>query len=670
MTNWQDILRSIGWPKDAVVLDFETYFDVDYTLSKMSTYEYVTDPRFRFVGLSAFVATQPYLKPAPAFWPERGKVEEYLYWLQHQYGKNLERCTVVIQNAFFDALILKHHFGIVPPYIVDTEDLSRNLYPGARSRLKDLAPRLGLQPKGDTMQFKGYTWGREIVGWVDGGLVRVPRTTKPMSGEMQSAMIEYANNDVAIEFQAFANMLPRLVNPLFELSLARHTLGMFLNSRIRLDFDQAESIATQMQAELDLTLAEAGITATVARSRDNFHALLDAALGDEAVPTKPGKAGPVMALAKTDPEREYLVNHPNPQVHRLVKARLAAKSWPTHIKRVRGMMAQAGANSGLLPIGLRYYGGHTGRWSGTEGINPQNLGARSEQQLINAVRGLLLPPEGHVFAITDASQIEARVTGWVAGETKLTTAFAEGREIYCEFAAGATGKALRKKRPGDPPPVAAYLTFWRQFGKIGTLGCGFGMGSSRLQAYAKNSYKLDLSDELSQRAVDYYRKTYGRVVKFWNSIEYAFKLVTKYPHERMDLGKLQLYSQDGTTVIVLPNGRELYYHGAAVAFDGRREQIGWPELKGRGWVYAWGGFLTENVVQAISRDILAEAILDCEAQDVPIGHHVHDEIIGVVPVADAERALAVQLAALRDRPIWAPDCPLDAEGFVAERYGK
>lgn len=203
----------------------------------------------------------------------------------------------------------------------------------------------------------------------------------------------------------------------------------------------------------------------------SFERLLRKTLGEEQPPVKNGKNKIILALASTDSGREQMLNHENGRVRELMRARIAVRSWPLHQRRVQGIVRQAKACGGFMPMGLNYYGAKTGRWSGSENVNVQNLPARSEYALVNQIRGLLTAPPGHVLVITDAAQIEARNLAWQAGQDDLVAAFAGGREIYCEFASEVLGSRIRKPRSGDPSIVVQYLKHYRQFGKIGILGC-------------------------------------------------------------------------------------------------------------------------------------------------------------------------------------------------------
>ncbi|GAF98864.1 unnamed protein product, partial [marine sediment metagenome] len=128
--------------------------------------------------------------------------------------------------------------------------------------------------------------------------------------------------------------------------------------------------------------------------------------------------------------------------------------------------------------------------------------------------------------------------------------------------------------------------------------------------------------------VTHYRTKYPKICRFWRDIEKAFKFVTRYPGQECDLPRgLHFRNEDDCTFITLPSGRDLRYEGARVVGSGRDETIKVPNEREKNWTYVWGGYLTENIIQAICRDLLAEAMMDLKSQGVPIGLHVHDELI-------------------------------------------
>ena len=222
--NWHETLKKADWPTTALVLDFESYYGVNYTLSKMSQVEYIRDPRFQFTGLGVGLLTPDGMGHKPFFTGGPG-VGWLVSVLKQRHGKNLHNVTVVTKHSKFDNQVLDYHFGLQPPYTIDIEDLSR--YYDARMHrhsLDALIKKFKLPyKKGDTNQFKGYYWG-------------------DMSSEMRKALREYCINDVNPEADLFKLLLPLIDNPKHELDLMRHTLRMFLNPKIVLDHQEADNI--------------------------------------------------------------------------------------------------------------------------------------------------------------------------------------------------------------------------------------------------------------------------------------------------------------------------------------------------------------------------------------------------------------------------------------------
>ena len=648
------VLGACGWPQDIVVLDWETYFSKDYHLkgkgdSGLSTIEYIEDKRFEEEGVACLMVRGklPYSPRQSTFWPG---VKEQIAWLQSQFGENLEECTVVIQNARFDGTILvrKHH--ITPPFVVDTKYLSAHLDARNSHSLKDLCERYNLPAKGETMKFLGLRWAT-------------------MTEEQRIAYAAYANNDAEREADLLAILLPKLTRPDVELVLQRHTLRLYWEPELAFDFAEADRLAGLMEAQVAKDMPE-GTTPKEISGNISFVKLLGDALAEtgELVPFKQGKKKEIPALAKDDEALKGLRLHRNPRVRNLIKARQAIKSWPLHVKRIRAMTAQATAAGGRLPNPLNYYGAHTGRWSGGEGINTCNLPTRGGG-LACEMKHCLIAPTGSVLIHADSAQIEARGNAWIAGQTDLIAAFARGEDVYSQFAAETLAAPCRKPRKSDPPAVAKVLGGRRALGKVGILGMGYGMGADRALEYMLTYPELapkvesgEIDWQFCKRFVDNYRRKYSMIPKFWRDLEATFRYVTKYGKDS-SLRGLTMQREGSTTRLRLPSGRELFYPHAGISDDGTqggRLRFHWGDL--------WGGTLTENVVQAMSRDVLAEAILRIEYRDIRIAHHVYDSVIAVVPEAQAERALAIVEEELRRRPIWAPDWPLDVEASISKRY--
>jgi hypothetical protein len=633
--------------------------------------EYVTDPRFEEVGKAIVHSTAPFDSPQSVFW--RGDDDSYIRLLQREYGDNLEGCTVVAQNFAFDGTILVRKYGITPRYPIDLLGIARHVHPGEKNDLHSLTKRYGLLRKGDTKQFSGL----HLTPKWDRTPGRPPKLLwRGMTPEEYEAMSDYAGHDGTSEWDLFIRMLPRLSNASVELRLIAHTLKLLWTPTLEVDVPLGEEIEAKMLKKVDEALASAGHTKEEISGNTSFSGILGSAL-DEAGDTilrfqkenKKGKA--ILAIAKTDEALDGLKTHASEKVRRLIEARTAIKSWPNHAKRVRRILSMAAAAGGLMPVPLKYYGAHTGRWSGEDLINLQNLGSRGDP-LITAVRGMLKAPEGYSLVIVDASQIEARVLDWISGQNDAVWADAS-RDPYCEFASMMAGKTVlnTKKHKQAIKALKSWHDRMRGMGKVGQLGCGYGMGWVKAMVYAENSYGVEMTKLEAERMVKFYRDTHSKVCKFWRVVEQKFKAAARYGESgEMERG-LKFYREADTTVIELPNGRQLRYLGVRVSIIDGREQVWVPDHFEPGKrIFMWGGFLTENIVQAISRDILAEALLECEDQDIHIALHVHDELVGVVPTIDAPTALSLMNEALSLPPLWASGCPLAAEGKITQRYEK
>ena len=361
MKKYQEILKSIGWPTEVLILDFESYYDAKYSLSKMSIIEYIKDERFELLGCGfGSIDNTWFVTPSD--------LKDYIS------GLDWFSFTTVVKNASFDVLILQEIFGVVPPFLIDVENLSRHLDSRDKHSLKHLAKKHGLGLKGRTEDFKNLHWA-------------------DMDPDKRQTLADYCLNDIDLERQLFELLLPQLTNPKLEIPLMRHTLDIYLNPMINFDFEKASELVQAMEAEMRAVIDGVGETKEGISKDKSFKKLLQAALGDEPVPTKVGKRGNIMALAKDDEGRKKLLEHPDEQVRNLMLARIAVRSWPLHIKRVNNLIKQARANGGKLAVPLKYYGAHTGRWSGSGGINLQNLGGagrgKAIHPLIGAVRGLL-----------------------------------------------------------------------------------------------------------------------------------------------------------------------------------------------------------------------------------------------------------------------------------------
>lgn len=672
MRTYQEVLQLVEYPEPYLVIDFETYFAKGYGFKELSTIEYIQHRLFDFMGMGYQILNDPVdghdSKPQFVFKPN---VKSVIEQLQTMFGMDFDSITVIIKNAKFDATILVEKFGIHPPYIIDIDDFLRHYDARMSHRMKDVTSMFGLKPKGETIQFKGLHY-------------------EDMDQTQKNALRIYGIGDVEIETDLFKILLPLLSNPIVEIPLARHTLDLYLRPRIQFDFQKAHELQGKMQEKIDNIVSEVGVPKTALSGNKSFVKLLKAALPEgNSIPMKLGKRGNIPALAQDDDGCKQLLAHPKKEVRNLMRARQIVKSWPLHTKRIQNMTNQAIVTGSKLRVPLNYYGGHTGRWSGGEKINLQNLGGRGRvgsgiDPLISSMRSLLCAPDEYNMLIVDSAQIEARLLAWIAGQGDLTNAFRNGEDVYSIFATGLFGCEVRKPIQSDSDSDRRILKIRRGFGKDAILGCGYGMGAKKFyQRCLANSDLRPLfdSDEYDFKFVEdligTYRTTYREIICFWKAIEKMFKWIIKYPHERMAwfqpgmreivqdprlIGKsmLTLWKQGNTVYLQLPSGRCLTYRHCRID---SKKTICWH------WGKLWGGSITENIIQAIARDLLGYWILEFEKNNLPVVHHSHDEIISLVRENDVN-VLDDAIALMSQGPDWAEGLPLGAEGELSKVYKK
>lgn len=635
-TDVGQILRSAGFPDTAVVIDFETYFDPRFSLKKLTVPEYVHDPRFRAHGIAVR-------------WPDgrsefRSDVAQCLADLAQAFGENFNRMTLVGHNLAFDAYVLSACYNVRPAYMVDTLALARHAHPDAPHDLRCSAERYNLQPKGQIGDLSGV------------------RTLDP---HQEAQLAGYAVHDAELTYQLLNILLPKLSRASVELRIIDHTVRLATERGLTLDLEASCRLKREFEVEVNAALQAAGLDRKSAGGAD-FVKKLASALAPDEVPMKSGKNGQIPALAKTDEGMTALLKHRNPRVTALARARLAVRSEPQFTKRLDRMIDIAESTGGIIPVTLNYYGAHTGRFSGGGGINLQNLAAHKPGPA-SRIRELLIPRPGYKFVVADAAQIEARVLAWIATQEDLVQLFREDVDVYSTFASSIFGAEVRKPREDDPPDKQKLLAARRQLGKRAVLGLGYGMGA---KTFTKNLREVPamaeffdsgvLDDSRIQDIVWSYRGMYHWIPALWKDCERA-------TYQAIEVGRansqcLGFECASGTLFLSLPSGRRLVYPD----IEFRGEEIVYGSRKAK----LYGGKIVENVVQAIARDVLVDAILELEAREHTVVLHVHDEVVLEVEEKQAEAVCQTANAVFSEAPAWAPGLPLSAEAKVMDRYGK
>lgn len=392
-----------------VTLDFETYFDEEYSLKKMTTEAYVRDPRFEVLC----VCTK-----------------------QPDKQVQLSDSQIVAHHAHFEGLILSNHYNITPAFWFDTLSMARFVFPLAKSHsLESLAAYFGLFNK--TVPYKEFKGKR----------------SSDMDLALRSKLIAGCQHDVELTYTIFKKLLPYV--PKEELKLIDLTIRMFTEPTLRLDRDRLQAYAATLAEKQDDLLESTGATKTDLGSAAKFAAILEK-LGIE-VPKKisPRTGKETYAFAKTDPGFQELLNHEDEVISQLAEARLNVKSTigVTRSSRLLGMDER-----GALPVYLNFCGAHTSRWSGGDGMNFQNFPRGGE------MRKSLLATEGHVLCVVDASQIECRILNWLAKEEWVLGAFRENRDLYSEMASSFYGYEVNKKEHPQERFVGKTLVLGAGYG--------------------------------------------------------------------------------------------------------------------------------------------------------------------------------------------------------------
>ena len=329
---------------DLITVDFETYYDKDFSLRKMTTEAYIRDPRFEVVGVGVKVnnnATE---------WASgtHEELKEYLHTFD--WGSSVLLC----HNTLFDGAILSWLFDVHPRVLTDTLCIARALH-GVEvgGSLHALTQRYGLGAKGTEVL---DAIGKRRLDFTDAELDKYG---------------DYCINDVELTYKLF-NVMGRGF-PKGELRLIDCTLRMFVEPVLELDLGLLEQhLEDTKQIKEDL-ITSSGVTKKELMSNPKFAELLEG-LG-VIPPTKISLTTnkETFAFAKNDEQFKALENHSDPRVQALVTARLGTKSTleESRTERFIGI-----AKRGLLPVPVRYYAAHTGRWGGDDKINIQNLPSR------------------------------------------------------------------------------------------------------------------------------------------------------------------------------------------------------------------------------------------------------------------------------------------------------
>lgn len=600
-----------------ITIDFETYYDKDLGFKTQTTEEYIRDPRFEVIGVAVQV------NDGEPVWHSGDALSMHQFLSSYDWGNSL----AIAHNAIFDGAILNWVYGIRPKGWIDTLSMGRALHgTEVGGSLKVLAEYYDLGEKGD-----------EVVNAF--GLRRLD-----FGSDQLARYADYCRNDVALTYNLFLHMSSGF--PQVELRLIDLTVRMFTEPVLQLDKDLLVTHLRDVQDKKTKLLGD--YPPEMLQSNPKFATMLKMLGVEPPMKTSLTTGKETYAFSKTDEAFKALLDHEDPHVQTLVAARLGTKSTleETRTERFIGI-----ARRGALPVPLRYYAAHTGRWGGDDKLNLQNLPRKS------ALKYAIIPPAGYKMIDSDSSQIEARTLAWLAGQDDLVEAFDRGEDVYRIMASAIYNKTIQ-----------AITSDERFVGKTTILGAGYGMGAAKFKAQLKN-FGVDVSLEEAKRIIDTYRRTYPKIAEFWKTAGKALDAIMS--NQTMDLGRNGVLKVEGKDGIRLPNGLYLKYPNLRRHQDSEGNvELVYDVKKGKAFIpnRIYGGKVTENVCQALARIVIGEQMLMI-ARKYRVVMTVHDAIACVVPANEVESAKEYVELCMRIRPQWATELPLNCESGHGDSYG-
>lgn len=605
---------------DLITIDFETYYDREFSLSKMTTEEYVRDPRFEVIGVGVK------LNNNETEWASGSKEQIRDFLHTFDWGEAM----FLAHNTVFDGAIANWLFDITPRVYTDTLCIARAVDGVEVSgSLRALAERYSLGTKGIEVE--------NALG----------KHRADFTSEELSRYGDYCVNDVDLTYDLFKIFAPNF--PREELKLIDLSLRMFVEPTLDLDLGLLEQHLIETRDHKDKLLACAGVDKKDLMSNAKFASLLEG-LGVKP-PTKisPTTGKETFAFAKTDEDFKALSDHEDPQVQSLVSARLGNKSTLEETRTQRFIDI---SKRGLLPVPVKYYAAHTGRWGGDDKINLQNLPSRGVAG--KKLKKSIIAPEGHTLIEADSSQIEARVLAWLAEQKNLVDAFANDEDVYIKMASRIYGV-----------PEEDVTSEQRFVGKTTILGAGYGMGAVRFREQLKN-FGTDISESEAARVIKIYREANRDIYNLWKAAQNTIVYLSR--GDALPLGRNNLLQVDvDRYALRLPSGLLLRYNDLL----GEQGEMGieytYQTRRGRTRIY--GGKVIENVCQALARCIIGYQMLEV-SKKYKVVLTVHDSIVCCVRDEEVTTAQDYVETCMRMIPQWAEGLPIDCESGVGKSYGE
>lgn len=650
-------------------IDFETYSSVN--LRDCGAYPYMASPDFSPLIMTYRYGVDGQTKIA------QGEAE--IKWALRGLNER-EHVTFVAHNANFERLVLSRIFDyapgtfIPPERFIDTMAMGRSLgFPGS---LADLSRALHVEEKDSA--------GTALIQMFCVPSKKTGRAATPKERpEEWAAFCRYAIQDVdtMVEvYQALINRyggFPKGEREVWNADQRINDRGILVDAELAV---RCMDIAAVVK---DLHLQRMGVISGLANPNSTAQVLAwvnrrlaEAGVmdGQNDIPVFKDTGAPLKSVDKASVA--YLLSRTDlpRDVRTFLEERAASNA--ASVAKFKAMTNRLGVGNRVRGT-IQYFGAHTGRWAG-RGVQLQNLPSVtagddektqafvdrvmtepaenfSISELKPLIRGALKAPAGQTLTVCDYSAIEARVLAWLAGEEWVLEAFRAGRDIYIETAARMFHVPYEEAKP------------LRKKGKVAVLALGYGGGINALKAMGAEGTDAEL-EEIKQT----YRAANPRIAKFWADMDRAMRNRSGRVGEYITVHP----KANGLVTIKLPSGRELFYHKlhfrTVNKFDKEVEALHFLDPKShRAVIPTYGGRLTENVTQAVARDVLAHALVNLDKENVPVVAHVHDEVIAEGGVT-VERMKELMGAGVGNplAPPWSDGLPLAAEGYYCARYRK
>jgi DNA polymerase len=529
----------------------------------------------------------------------------------------------------FDGAILSWRYGVKPKVWFDTLCMARAIHGVEKSAsLKALAETYGVGEKGN-----------EVINALGKRLVDFTKDELDRYGE-------YCRNDVDLTYDIFNTMVNK--SPKQELKLIDQTLRMFIHPILELDGDLLEMHLQKTKLMKEDLLVASGVSKEDLMSNAKLAEVLRSYGAEVPMKISPTTGKLTYAMAKNDEEFKALAEHEDFRVQAAMAARLGTKSTLEETRTQRFIDI---SKRGALPVPVRYYAAHTGRWGGDDKINLQNLPSRGPNAKV--LKRAIIAPEGMTIIESDSAQIEARVLAWLAEQDDLVDAFAQGKDVYKKMAA--------KIYSVDEAEVTKEQRF---VGKTTILGAGYGMGGPKFQA-ALLTQGMEVTEGEAKRIITIYREENDQITNLWKRAGYMLRALAN--------GEVQEFGRDGVLSVdtnapgvILPSGLLLRYDGLRGHQNADGVEYTYQTRKGPSRIY--GGKVIENVCQAIARCIIGDQMLRIAKKHRAV-LTVHDSIVCCVPDDEVDEAKAWVEECMRWVPDWAAGLPVNCEAGVGKNYG-